>query len=125
MMLDLDHFKDVNDRYGHSNGDVALLRFVDVIKKSIRGTDVPYRYGGEEFAVILYGTSGEEAVIVAERIRQQQEKNVFAFWRRKSRCHGEYRRRAVQKRRVAEGPHRPRGQGRVRGEKDRPQPCGV
>ncbi len=69
VMLDLDDFKMVNDRYGHLVGDDALARFSDVIRASVREIDVACRYGGEEFAIILPETSRTGAYIVSERIR--------------------------------------------------------
>jgi two-component system cell cycle response regulator len=68
--MDIDNFKHHNDTYGHADGDKVLAELGKVIKASIRVTDIGCRYGGEEFTVILPQTSGESAVIVAERIRQ-------------------------------------------------------
>ena len=69
LILDIDHFKDVNDRYGHQAGDEALIAVADLIRLSARPMDVVCRYGGEELAVILPETDGNGAAIVAERIR--------------------------------------------------------
>jgi len=69
LILDLDHFKAVNDRYGHPAGDVALREFGAHLRAELRGADVPCRYGGEEFGVILTNTDGPGALIVAERLR--------------------------------------------------------
>ncbi len=69
MMLDIDHFKNVNDTYGHAVGDQVLCHFVMVVKDSIRDIDVIGRMGGEEFVVMLPETSSQEAAIVAERLR--------------------------------------------------------
>jgi diguanylate cyclase (GGDEF)-like protein len=69
LILDLDHFKTVNDRYGHLEGDSALLRTGDVIRDTIRESDSAYRYGGEEFAVLLPETAAGAAMRVAERLR--------------------------------------------------------
>jgi diguanylate cyclase len=71
LMCDIDHFKRVNDTYGHAAGDEVIRRVADVIKASIRTTDLAGRYGGEEFAVLLVDTSLEQALCLAERIRQQ------------------------------------------------------
>ena len=79
IMLDLDNFKSVNDRYGHDVGDKVLVRFAQVIKKNVRGTDIPARYGGEEFVVLLPHTGPEEAQRVAERIRSVFERTTFRF----------------------------------------------
>lgn len=70
IMLDLDHFKQVNDTYGHQFGD-AVLRWVSrLLKDNIRRLDIPCRYGGEEFALILPGTSLPRALKLAERLRR-------------------------------------------------------
>ncbi len=69
LMLDADHFKQVNDRYGHLAGDRALRFIADVIRRGLRESDIAGRYGGEEFAVALPHTAGEGAYRVAERIR--------------------------------------------------------
>jgi diguanylate cyclase (GGDEF)-like protein len=77
IMMDLDHFKDYNDRYGHPEGDQVLKALAGVIRTSIRDTDCPCRYGGEEFTVILPGTRAEHAAAVAERIRRSLADQVF------------------------------------------------
>jgi diguanylate cyclase (GGDEF)-like protein/putative nucleotidyltransferase with HDIG domain len=69
LVCDLDNFKRVNDSLGHEAGDEVLRRFSDVLRRSTRGTDVPTRLGGEEFAVLLPGTGRDEALAVAERLR--------------------------------------------------------
>src|SRR5919206_4480565 len=68
IMLDLDHFKDVNDRYGHPFGDRVLRETAELIRTSIRDPDICARYGGEEFAVILPKTHLQGALTVAERM---------------------------------------------------------
>jgi len=78
MMLDLDHFKTVNDQFGHQTGDIVLHTVAQTIKNTLRHIDVAGRYGGEEFLVILPQTGLEDAVQVAERIREQVEKLTFA-----------------------------------------------
>ena len=70
LMADLDHFKSINDRYGHVTGDEALVRTAAVIKGQCRSYDVAARYGGEEFALLLPRTSIEAAVAMGERIRK-------------------------------------------------------
>lgn len=70
MMLDLDHFKQVNDNYGHGVGDQVLKAFAEVLRLAIRRMDVPGRLGGEEFAVILPGAQLDGARVLAERVRQ-------------------------------------------------------
>lgn len=70
LMLDIDHFKKVNDTHGHQAGDKVIQSLAEVIKKSIRETDLAGRYGGEEFAVVLTETDVQNAIKVAERIRK-------------------------------------------------------
>lgn len=69
VMLDVDHFKPINDRWGHPAGDKVLAQIAHVIREECRDSDIPVRYGGEEFAVLLPGAAIEEALQVAERIR--------------------------------------------------------
>jgi len=68
IMLDIDYFKQVNDKYGHSLGDTALVQFVQTIQKNIREVDVFARLGGEEFAIILPETDKNGAVKIAEKL---------------------------------------------------------
>jgi diguanylate cyclase (GGDEF)-like protein len=77
LMLDLDHFKDFNDRYGHPAGDEALRVFAQLLETSIREQDLAARYGGEEFAVYLAGLGMSEAAEVAERIRERIETTII------------------------------------------------
>jgi diguanylate cyclase (GGDEF)-like protein len=77
LMLDVDHFKDYNDRYGHPKGDRVLKEIARILKKSIRAYDTPARYGGEEMVVILPYTSQQQALVVAERIRRNVGRFVF------------------------------------------------
>ncbi len=69
LMADLDHFKRVNDTYGHGAGDKVLETFADVLRQSTRLPDVLGRYGGEEFVVLMPNTDRDQAVISAERLR--------------------------------------------------------
>lgn len=77
LMIDVDHFKDLNDRYGHLTGDQALRSIGRIIRESIREIDIPGRYGGEEFCVILPETDLKGALYAAERIRKAAEQTVI------------------------------------------------
>jgi len=77
MLMDIDHFKRFNDTYGHLAGDKVLIRLGEVIKSCLRTNDSAYRYGGEEFTVILPETKAEEARAVAQRIRKTMENERF------------------------------------------------
>ncbi|MDF2872984.1 MAG: diguanylate cyclase [Anaerocolumna sp.] len=78
MMLDIDHFKRVNDTYGHQKGDQVLIKIADVIQSCLRSSDFAGRYGGEEFMVILSGISGiNSGIEVAERIKECISNCVF------------------------------------------------
>jgi diguanylate cyclase (GGDEF)-like protein len=69
LLIDLDHFKSINDRFGHALGDRALEIFAEAARQSVRSSDLVGRLGGEEFAAVLVNTSQDKAVAVAERIR--------------------------------------------------------
>ncbi len=69
IILDIDFFKAVNDTYGHSGGDLALKQLADSLLETMRASDIAFRYGGEEFALILSNTDSKAAILVAERIR--------------------------------------------------------
>ena len=77
LLLDIDHFKGYNDNYGHLEGDRVLVRIAQVIKSCLRTMDSAYRYGGEEFTIILPETNAKEALIVAERLRSAVEAETF------------------------------------------------
>ncbi|WP_175452400.1 GGDEF domain-containing protein [Thiohalomonas denitrificans] len=70
LMLDLDRFKMINDRYGHAVGDCLLRHFSRILSETVRSSDLCFRYGGEEFAVIMPDTDSNSANTLAERIRQ-------------------------------------------------------
>src|SRR5260221_12329265 len=70
MMLDIDFFKSINDKYGHDAGDDVLREFAVRIRKSIRGIDLACRYGGEEFVIVMPETDMHVAGVVAERLRR-------------------------------------------------------
>ncbi|MDL2229539.1 GGDEF domain-containing protein, partial [Treponema sp. OttesenSCG-928-L16] len=85
MFFDIDHFKKVNDTYGHSFGDEVIIRFAEIIKRNMRSSDLSCRYGGEEFLVFLRQNSLETARKIAERIMAEikeikfKEKKDFTF----------------------------------------------
>lgn len=83
LLLDLDHFKDVNDNYGHQVGDELLVRFVHAIESLLRKSDIIARVGGEEFAILLFKTSSDEALSLAEKVRQETEQISIACEARK------------------------------------------
>ena len=73
MMIDVDHFKLVNDRYGHPAGDRALKAMADTLRRRIRVFDSIARYGGEEFVVVMPGAGPQDALAAAERLRAAVE----------------------------------------------------
>ncbi|PLX99329.1 MAG: hypothetical protein C0623_09655 [Desulfuromonas sp.] len=77
LMMDLDHFKQVNDIHGHVFGDTVLQELGEIIRLAVREQDLVFRYGGEEFAVILPETGSKGALLVAERIRETVEQTDF------------------------------------------------
>ncbi len=79
IMFDLDHFKKVNDTYGHLGGDAVLCAVSRVVKSSLRENDIAGRYGGEEFGIILPNTPEAGAMVVAERIRASIEASPIPF----------------------------------------------
>lgn len=79
ILFDLDYFKDLNDNYGHTAGDTALIHCTQKIRESLRDTDIFGRYGGEEFAIVLPETSLSRAAEIAERIRSILETSVFDY----------------------------------------------
>lgn len=79
VMLDVDHFKQVNDTYGHLAGDAVLVHLAQAIQKIIRSTDIAGRFGGEEFGIILPNTPAANAEILAERLRYEIETNPIVY----------------------------------------------
>ena len=73
VMIDIDHFKKINDTYGHAAGDLVLRAVADALRRTLRDIDVVARYGGEEFAVLLPETNLEKAAVAAERMRAAVE----------------------------------------------------
>jgi len=69
IMIDIDHFKRINDKYGHLAGNDALVAFANVVKNSVRSIDIVGRYGGEEFIIVLPESDPQQALVVIERIR--------------------------------------------------------
>ena len=79
LMFDIDHFKKINDTFGHSGGDAAIRHIADVLRKTLRDSDVAGRYGGEEFAVTLVDTDIEGAQVFAERVRKIIEDSTIFY----------------------------------------------
>jgi diguanylate cyclase (GGDEF)-like protein len=79
VLIDLDHFKNVNDTYGHQAGDKILKSLAEIVVGNIREVDIAARYGGEEFALILPHIALKHAVIMANRIRTNVESEIFRF----------------------------------------------
>ncbi|PAT01351.1 hypothetical protein CI105_07165 [Candidatus Izimaplasma bacterium ZiA1] len=79
LMLDFDHFKEVNDNHGHRVGDSVLIETIKIIKSFIRKDDYIIRWGGEEFVVILHNCIDDDSVLVSEKIRKIIEEKVYKF----------------------------------------------
>jgi diguanylate cyclase (GGDEF)-like protein len=77
ILTDIDHFKSVNDTYGHPVGDLVLKGVAKILKDKARDTDVVARYGGEEFAIVMPETDLKGAQVIAERIREAVMAEVF------------------------------------------------
>ncbi len=77
LMIDLDHFKQLNDKHGHLTGDDVLKKLVDLLTETLRAEDVLARYGGEEFAVLARGITREQALMLADRLRKLVEAAQF------------------------------------------------
>jgi len=77
VLLDVDHFKKVNDSFGHLAGDAVLKELADILRSSVREVDTAARFGGEEFVLVLPNTTKEDAVFTAERIRERIGKHLF------------------------------------------------
>ena len=73
LMLDIDHFKKINDTYGHPTGDMVICTLADICRRESREIDVVARLGGEEFAILLPETAMQDALVVAERVRAAVE----------------------------------------------------
>jgi len=79
VMIDIDYFKKINDKYGHLAGDFVLKTISRLIKQSVREVDIVSRYGGEEISILLPETSVEQALYIAERLREVVEKHSFVY----------------------------------------------
>lgn len=79
LMIDLDHFKQVNDTYGHKAGDMVLRKVGDILNSTFRSTDLAARYGGEEFVILLPHTTEKDAWALAERVREAIQSCRFSF----------------------------------------------
>jgi diguanylate cyclase (GGDEF)-like protein len=77
LMIDVDHFKRINDRHGHLAGDEVLRQVAQCVEGAVRGSDVAARYGGEEFVILLPGTGHEAGGLLAERIRRAVADETF------------------------------------------------
>ena len=78
LMLDIDHFKKINDTHGHDAGDEVLIKVADLLKESVRSTDMVARLGGEEFCIILANTTTKQGIKLAENIRKSIEATIFS-----------------------------------------------
>ncbi len=86
MMIDIDHFKKINDTFSHQAGDVVLQKIAATIRNIIRSTDMPIRYGGEEFVLLLPDTTKDNAYKAAEKIRKAVENTTVNFGENKIKC---------------------------------------
>ncbi|NSW92652.1 MAG: GGDEF domain-containing protein [Firmicutes bacterium] len=79
VLIDIDNFKSINDTYGHRIGDQVLRQFADILQNITRRNDIIARWGGEEFAVILFQTEDKEAFKIADRIRREVQEHIFSY----------------------------------------------
>lgn len=77
LMCDVDFFKQVNDTFGHETGDKVLITVAEILKRSVRASDLVIRFGGEEFVAVLVGAGEERAMAIAEQVRKTMEAHVF------------------------------------------------
>lgn len=87
LIMDIDHFKNFNDTYGHNAGDDVLRNFSRIIAENVRGTDGAFRYGGEEFIIIYSGTVGKEAYRAAKHLNSYMSDAVMEFTDEKGETH--------------------------------------
>ena len=124
LMIDIDHFKKINDGFGHDVGDEVLREFAVRLASNVRAIDLPCRYGGEEFVVIMPDTRLEDAERIAERIRLHVAGSPFRVGRRARAAVGDHldrRRRHRRRRRQRRGAAQARRRGGLRGQGGRPQ----
>lgn len=74
LMVDIDHFKAINDHYGHSTGDCALVQLADALRSCVRNSDVVSRWGGEEFVIVCVNSTDEHLEVICNRIRQRLQR---------------------------------------------------
>jgi len=79
IIMDIDFFKKVNDKYGHKVGDNVLVKIAEILKKNTRNLDVLGRWGGEEFLIICTETDINKAIVIAQKIRLKIEKHNFSI----------------------------------------------
>lgn len=79
LLLDIDHFKAINDEHGHSGGDQVLRQFAEVVHQTCRSSDFVFRYGGEEFLVVLVDTGGDAALAAAEKLGAEIRRHRFSI----------------------------------------------
>lgn len=86
VICDIDHFKKVNDNYGHNNGDVVLKELAKIIRETARDTDEVFRWGGEEFLILLFNADADKAYEVSERIRSDVENTIIKAGNHEIKC---------------------------------------
>ena len=79
LMIDIDYFKMVNDTYGHDAGDIVIKSLAEILQSSVRKADLPIRYGGEEFLILLHNTTPQGALEIAEKIRTNFSEKKYQF----------------------------------------------
>lgn len=90
IMIDIDNFKKINDKYGHSCGDEVIRSAADLMKSFFRGTDIIGRIGGEEFSVVMLNTKSDKAYAKAEALRIEIEQMNFEYNEQKIHCDSQF-----------------------------------